>query len=245
MKHFYKVEETTATGGTGSLVLLGATLGNRPFSIVPADEYVPYEIDASDGSWEAGVGQVLAGNQLARVVVFQSSNNDLPVSLPLGTHVVRIGPAPPVRQYSRGAKVSFLAGQVVAAAGGYMEPNFDVTYHDSDNCIVGVDQLSPPDWCHEFIVQAQLNVSAPVMPNGAIKAAFAFTGTESITRVTSQYSAWPWFPDTPSPESRILLPVVPFVRAGATRPVVRVGLENLTDQDVTVKSGQFMIKAIR
>lgn len=92
MKYGDRIEETTTTTGTGTLSLAGATAGHRTFvaEIGTATETV-YVIEASDGGWEIGIGEVTAGtpDTLSRGFVLKSSNSDDAITLPAGTHTVR------------------------------------------------------------------------------------------------------------------------------------------------------------
>lgn len=70
-----RVKETSATQGTGALTLVGAVPGFRAFSAVCAvGDVVLYTIEASDGTWEVGVGSYSATNTLSRTTVLASSN---------------------------------------------------------------------------------------------------------------------------------------------------------------------------
>ena len=78
-----RVQETSATGGTGTLTLGGAVAGYRAFSVAFATgQSVNYAI--SDGvNWEVGKGTyTLAGTLLSRDLVFSSSNSNALVSFP-------------------------------------------------------------------------------------------------------------------------------------------------------------------
>lgn len=86
--YFDRVKETTATAGTGALVLGGAPTGYRAFGAVLADAQTCYYCVAarSGGAWEVGLGTYsAAGNTLARTAVLASSNAGAAVDLPAGT----------------------------------------------------------------------------------------------------------------------------------------------------------------
>ena len=85
MRHDDRIQETSATTGTGTLTLAGATPGHRPFSLL-AGETVSYLI-TSDTSWEIGTGTV-SGSTLTRALVSSSTGSLL--DLPAGEHVVSL-----------------------------------------------------------------------------------------------------------------------------------------------------------
>ena len=70
------VEETTATTGTGTLSLDGATAGHRTFaSSIGAGNTCVYAIASSDGFFESGIGTIASGtpDTLARTTLLSSS----------------------------------------------------------------------------------------------------------------------------------------------------------------------------
>lgn len=71
-----RVKESTATTGTGPLLLLGAQIGYRSFSVAGDGNYVYYGIqDTLSGDWEVGLGTWnAAGPLLHRLSVYDSSN---------------------------------------------------------------------------------------------------------------------------------------------------------------------------
>src|SRR6266704_3131112 len=86
-----RVRETSATTGTGTLSLLGATLQKRTFvSGVGSGNTTRYCITSGDGiNWEVGTGTVTAGTSdtLSRDTVIASSNAGAKISL-VGTSKV-------------------------------------------------------------------------------------------------------------------------------------------------------------
>lgn len=91
-----RVKETTTTTGTGTLALAGAVAQFRAFSDVLAnDDTTVYAIVGQSGTeWEVGRGTWTTDNNLARTVVFASSNADAAVNLSAGTKDVFITVSP-------------------------------------------------------------------------------------------------------------------------------------------------------
>jgi len=80
-----RVQETTTTGGTGTLTLAGAVTGYRTFNAVFTNgDVVYYTIDDGTGNWEVGYGTVGTGT-LTRSVVLDSSTGGSLVSFAAGT----------------------------------------------------------------------------------------------------------------------------------------------------------------
>ena len=71
-----RVKETTIVVGTGSVTLLGSSIGFQPFSVVGNGNTTYYCISDQFGSnWEVGIGTYSSsGNTLARTTVLASSN---------------------------------------------------------------------------------------------------------------------------------------------------------------------------
>lgn len=82
-----RVKETTATTGTGTLTLAGASTGFRSFSSgIGANNTTYYTISSSGAEWEVGIGTVGAGGTtLTRATVLASSNAGSLVSLSAGS----------------------------------------------------------------------------------------------------------------------------------------------------------------
>jgi len=94
-----RVKETTTTEGVGPLALLGAVLGYRRLSAVPAiavGDTAFYTAEAVDGSgaltgeWEVGLGTYSAANTLTRTTIIASSNAGAAVAFGPGTKNVFI-----------------------------------------------------------------------------------------------------------------------------------------------------------
>lgn len=83
-----RVQETTTTTGTGTLVLGGATTGCRTFNAAFTNgTTVYYTIDDGVGNWEVGSGVIGTGT-LTRSTVLSSSNAGGLVTFAAGTKIV-------------------------------------------------------------------------------------------------------------------------------------------------------------
>jgi len=82
-----RVKETTATTGTGTLTLAGASAGFQSFSVIGDGNVTYYAIfDVATGDWEVGVGTYTAsGTTLSRDTVLESSNAGSLVSFGAGS----------------------------------------------------------------------------------------------------------------------------------------------------------------
>jgi hypothetical protein len=75
-----RVQETSATTGTGTLTLAGAVLGYQTFAAgIGSGNTCYYTITNAAGSWEVGIGTVGTGT-LTRTTVLSSSNSGSLVS---------------------------------------------------------------------------------------------------------------------------------------------------------------------
>lgn len=81
-----RVKESTATTGTGTLTLDGASSGYQAFSVIGNGNTTYYVItDATSGDWEVGIGTYTAsGTTLSRDTVLSSSNAGSLVSFSAG-----------------------------------------------------------------------------------------------------------------------------------------------------------------
>ena len=80
-----RVQETTTTGGTGTIALAGAVTGYRSFNAAfTIGDVTYYTIDDGAGAWEIGVGTVGSGT-LSRDSVLESSNANALVNFSAGT----------------------------------------------------------------------------------------------------------------------------------------------------------------
>ena len=85
-----RVQETTTTQGTGSVVLSGAALGYQSFAIIGDGNQTYYTIaDQSGPDWEVGIGTYTAvSTSLSRDTVLASSNSNALVNFGLGVKAV-------------------------------------------------------------------------------------------------------------------------------------------------------------
>jgi hypothetical protein len=87
-----RVKETTTTTGTGSLSLLGASVGYQAFSVIGNGNTCYYAISSITGNeWEVGIGTYsTTGPTLARTTILSSSNSGSVVNLSVGTKDVYV-----------------------------------------------------------------------------------------------------------------------------------------------------------
>ena len=71
-----RVQETTTTNGTGTVVLAGAVTGYQSFAVIGNTNTTYYTIaDQAGANWEVGIGTYYSGNtSLARTTILSSSN---------------------------------------------------------------------------------------------------------------------------------------------------------------------------
>jgi hypothetical protein len=74
-----RVKESTATSGTGTVVLLGAAVGYQSFAVIGNGNQTYYAI-AGGPNWEVGIGTYYSGNtSLSRDTILASSNSNAAV----------------------------------------------------------------------------------------------------------------------------------------------------------------------
>ena len=103
-----RVQETTTTGGTGTITLAGAVTGYRTFNATFTNgDVVYYTIDDGLGNWEVGYGTVGTGT-LTRSTVLDSSNSGSLVNFAAGTakRVFNTAPAVSIFNTSTGGTVN-------------------------------------------------------------------------------------------------------------------------------------------
>jgi len=78
-----RVKETTTTAGTGTVTLLGASVGFQSFAVIGTGSTTYYCIAGQTGSeWEVGIGTyTLSGTTLARTTVLANSAGTQPTAL--------------------------------------------------------------------------------------------------------------------------------------------------------------------
>ena len=87
-----RVQETTTTTGTGTVVLDGAVTGYQSFAVVGNTNTTYYTIaDQNGANWEVGIGTYYSGNSsLARTTILSSSNANAAVVFTSGIKSVFI-----------------------------------------------------------------------------------------------------------------------------------------------------------
>ena len=85
-----RVQETTVTQGTGTVLLDGAVIGYQSFAVIGNLNTTYYTIaDQAGANWEVGVGTYyLANSSLARTTILSSSNSNAAVSFGVGIKAV-------------------------------------------------------------------------------------------------------------------------------------------------------------
>lgn len=85
-----RVQETTNSQGTGTVVLAGAVVGYQSFAVIGDTNETYYTIaDQAGANWEVGIGTYYSGNvSLARTTILASSNGNAAVSFGVGTKAV-------------------------------------------------------------------------------------------------------------------------------------------------------------
>ena len=111
-----RVKETTTTTGTGTVTLLGASLGFQSFAVVGNGNTTYYTIAGQTTSeWEVGIGTYTsAGTLLARTTVLSNSSATQPSAL----------------SFSAGTKdvfVTYPSERAVVGAEGYVENAATIT----------------------------------------------------------------------------------------------------------------------
>ena len=85
-----RVQETTTTTGTGTVLLAGEVQGYQSFAVIGNANTTYYTIaDQAGTNWEVGIGTYFAGNvSLGRTTVISSSNSGGIVNFPSGVKAV-------------------------------------------------------------------------------------------------------------------------------------------------------------
>jgi len=87
-----RVQETSTSTGTGTIVLAGAVTGYQSFAVVGNTNTTYYTIaDQAGSNWEVGIGTYYSGNvSLARTTILASSNANAVVNFTTGIKTVFI-----------------------------------------------------------------------------------------------------------------------------------------------------------
>jgi len=81
-----RIQETTTSGGTGTITLAGAVTGYRTFAAgFTTGDALFYVIDNGIGEWEIGIGTLVTTGTLSRTTVIASSNSGALVNFSSGT----------------------------------------------------------------------------------------------------------------------------------------------------------------
>ena len=85
-----RIQETTTTQGTGTVLLTGAVQGYQSFGVIGNANTTYYTIaDQAGTNWEVGIGTYYASNvSLARTTVLSSSSGNAAVNFPSGIKAV-------------------------------------------------------------------------------------------------------------------------------------------------------------
>jgi hypothetical protein len=104
-----RVKETTATSGTGTILLDGAATGYQSFAVVGNGNQTYYTI-AGGSDWEVGIGTYYSGNtSLSRDTILASSNSNAAVTLS-GTYDVFVTYPAEASVYLNGGNSVFANG---------------------------------------------------------------------------------------------------------------------------------------
>jgi hypothetical protein len=104
-----RVKESTATSGTGTVVLLGAAVGYQSFAAIGNGNTTYYTI-AGGSDWEVGIGTYYSANtSLSRDTILASSNSNAAVTLS-GTNEVFVTYPAEVAVYLDGGNAVFANG---------------------------------------------------------------------------------------------------------------------------------------
>jgi len=86
-----RIRETSTTTGTGTLTLNGIRYRNdRTFinGIGAGNQTFYYILDGNGIDWEAGLGEIIAPSNLARSIIYESTNNGEKIDLSANIHTV-------------------------------------------------------------------------------------------------------------------------------------------------------------
>ena len=143
-----RVQETSATLGTGTYTLAGAVAGYRTFAAAcSTGDVVPYvAVDPATSDWEIGLGTYSAGT-LARTTIRRSSNGNAAVSWASGTKQVFIDAtaADALASLITSGIGAGTAGQRLVSGGSAANPS----WADTDSSAIyapGTTSITPPAW---------------------------------------------------------------------------------------------------
>jgi len=116
-----RVLETCTSPGTGTVTLLGATVGYQTFSATVGNGNTTYYTiaDQSGPNWEVGIGTYTSsGNTLARTTVLSSSNSGSLTNFNSGTQNVFVTYPSEEAIYNNGTSIVGPTGSAVSPANG-------------------------------------------------------------------------------------------------------------------------------
>jgi hypothetical protein len=125
-----RVQETTVTQGTGTVVLAGAVVGYQSFAAIGNLNTTYYTIaDQAGANWEVGVGTYyLANTSLARTTILSSSNSNAAVNFGVGTKAVFVTYPAERATYADSSNITtitnFVSSNVLITGGTISGANF-------------------------------------------------------------------------------------------------------------------------
>jgi hypothetical protein len=121
-----RVKETTATAGTGTVTLLGASTGFQSFAVIGNANTTYYTIAAQSGSeWEVGVGTYTSsGTTLARTTVLSNSSGTQPSALSFSAGTKDVFVTYPAGYAVTATNAVGTSGQVLTSNGSGVSPSF-------------------------------------------------------------------------------------------------------------------------
>lgn len=122
-----RVLETASAPGTGTVTLLGASLGFQSFNAALTSGSTTYYTiaDLGGANWEVGIGTFTSPNQLARNTILASSNAGSAVNFSSGTQNVFI--TQPAEQTVVASNNPGTAGAVLTSNGTGVAPTWSAT----------------------------------------------------------------------------------------------------------------------
>jgi len=125
-----RVQETSTSTGSGTIVLAGAVTGYQSFAVIGNTNTTYYTIaDQSGSNWEVGIGTYyLANTSLARTTVLASSNANTAVNFGVGTKAVFVTYPAERAIYADSSNITtvtnFASGNVLITGGTISGANF-------------------------------------------------------------------------------------------------------------------------
>ena len=177
-----RVQETTTTTGTGTVVLAGAVTGYQSFAVIGNTNTTYYTIaDQNGANWEVGIGTYYSGNtSLARTTILASSNANAAVVFTSGIKSVFVTYPAEKAIYSDSGNVTtitnFASANVLITGGTISGANF-----------TGLGTMSTQNANAVTITGGSVNatitgtLNASNIASGAVGAAYGGTGVANLT----------------------------------------------------------------